>query len=513
MFDRVLVANRGEIAIRVVRACRDLGVETVAVYSEADEGALHTKLADEAVPIGPAPSAESYLVMEKHTEAAHEHGAEAIHPGYGFLAENADFAEHVQDEGLTFVGPEPGPMRTLGNKVEAREAAIEHGVPVSEGSEGAIREASEARAVAEEVGYPLMVKAAAGGGGIGMRIVESEDELEGKIEDARSQAEAAFGVPDVFVEKYLTDPRHIEVQVVGDEHGAVLHLGERECSIQRRYQKLIEEAPSPALDPEERADIGKRAAALAEAVGYTNAGTLEFLYQDGSFHFNEVNTRLQVEHTCTEMVTGIDIVKLQLQVAAGEPLDIRQEDVEIQGHSIECRINAEDPTEDFRPNPGHLEAYRAPSGPGVRVDDGVEPGFTIPDDYDSLVGKLLTWGRTREEATDRMARALDEYVVEGFPTVIPFHQRVMQDEAWRAGDLSTNYLDDRPVLDDLEAEVEEQAHRDRSRAAAVAAALTRAPGGGVRGLARRRQADEDDDAGGSRLSPWVQEARADRGGW
>jgi acetyl-CoA carboxylase biotin carboxylase subunit len=439
MFRKVLIANRGEIALRVVQACRELGVQTVAVYSTADRESLHVVYADEEVCIGPPPSTESYLNVSSLIAAAEITGADAIHPGYGFLSENAHFAEVLRDCNLAWIGPPPEVIRMMGDKAQARETARRAGVPVLPGSREPLVDAAEALLLAEEVGYPVILKAAAGGGGRGMRIVERAEELEGQLGTASEEAAKAFGDGSVYLEKYLTAPRHIETQVFGDKHGNVVHFGERECSIQRRHQKLIEEAPSPALTPELRERMGEAALRLCREVGYENAGTIEFLLdEDGRFYFMEMNTRIQVEHPVTEMVTGVDLVKLQLKVAAGEKLGIPS-GLKARGHAIECRVNAEDP-ETFRPSPGRLTTFHLPGGPGVRVDTHGYEDYVIPPHYDSLVAKVITHGRDREEASVRMLRALDFFVVEGIRTSIPLHRQILQDPEFRAGRLTTRFL-------------------------------------------------------------------------
>jgi acetyl-CoA carboxylase biotin carboxylase subunit len=470
VFDKVLIANRGEIAVRVIRACRELGVATVAVHSEADEGAPFTRLADEAVPLGGFAPGESYLVQEKIIEAAHETGAEAVHPGYGFLSENPDFSRAVTDAGLVFVGPTGDAMEAVGDKVQARETAQTVDVPVSAGSEGGVSTAKDAERVARDIGFPVLLKSAAGGGGMGMRRVDEPDELEPAFKEASQQAESAFGDGRLFVEKFHERPRHVEIQLLGLEDGAV-HLGERECSIQRRYQKLVEEAPSPAVDEDLREEMGAAACRLADEVGYRNAGTAEFLLTEEGFFFNEVNARLQVEHTVTELVTGIDVVKAQLRIAAGEDPGIEQEEVEMRGHGLELRVNAEDPLHDFRPTPGTLEAYEEPKGPFVRVDSGIEAGGAIRQEYDSLIAKLITWGQDREESCARARAALRDFHVDGVETTIPFHLAVLQEEHFLAGDLSTTYLDEVPVLETVKDAAEDAQRRRAARAAAIAAAL------------------------------------------
>jgi acetyl-CoA carboxylase, biotin carboxylase subunit len=438
---KVLIANRGEIAVRIIRACRELGIESVAVYSDADEEALHVRLADEAVHIGPAKAQKSYLNIEAIIEAARDKGAGAIHPGYGFLAENASFAAACRDAGMAFVGPSPETMENIGDKSAARRLAKEADVPVVPGTEGNATP-DEAMEKASEIGYPVMVKAAAGGGGMGIRVVESEGELEEAVKKAGQEAEAAFGEGSVYLERFLSEPRHVEVQVMGDGEGNVVHFYERECSMQRRRQKVIEEAPSPGISDGTREEISQAAVRLAEAADYANAGTVEFLVdEDESFYFIEMNTRIQVEHPVTEMITGIDLVKEQLKVAGGEGLSVGQDEIPLAGHSIEFRINAEDPDKDFFPSPGEVTAVEVPGGPGVRVDTAVFAGYQIPPFYDSMVGKLIVWGADREEALARARRALEEYRLEGIKTTIPLHLRLLDDEAFRSGEYHTGYLE------------------------------------------------------------------------
>ena len=440
--NKVLIANRGEIAVRIIRACRELGISSVAVYSDADEEALHVRLADEAVHIGPAKAQKSYLNIEAIVEAARDKGADAIHPGYGFLAENASFAAACRDAGLAFVGPSPETMENIGDKSAARRLAKEANVPVVPGTEGNATP-DEAMEKAGEIGYPVMVKAAAGGGGMGIRVVESEGELEEAVKKAGQEAEAAFGEGSVYLEKFLSEPRHVEVQVMGDGEGNVVHFYERECSMQRRRQKVIEEAPSPGMSDGTREEISQAAVRLAEAADYANAGTVEFLVdEDESFYFIEMNTRIQVEHPVTEMITGIDLVKEQLRVAGGEGLSVEQDEIPLSGHSIEFRINAEDPDNDFFPSPGEVTAVEVPGGPGVRVDTAVFAGYQIPPFYDSMVGKLVVWGGDREEALARARRALEEYRLEGIKTTIPLHLRLLDDEAFRSGEYHTGYLEE-----------------------------------------------------------------------
>jgi acetyl-CoA carboxylase biotin carboxylase subunit len=440
MFKKILIANRGEIALRIIQACRELGIQTVAVYSTADRDSLHVTYADEDVCIGPPPSKQSYLNISSIISAAEITGADAVHPGYGFLAENAHFAEVLAECKLGWIGPRPEVIRLMGDKAKARQTAKAAGVPVLPGSADPLSDMDEARRIAAEVGYPVILKAAAGGGGRGMRIVFSEEELQGQFSTAREEAEKAFGDGSVYLEKYLVEPRHIEFQVFGDQHGRVVHLGERECSIQRRHQKLIEEAPSPALTPELREEMGTAAVKLCESVGYENAGTIEFLLDsDGRFYFMEMNTRIQVEHPVTEMVTGLDLVKMQLQVAAGEKLTIPN-GLKPRGHAIECRVNAENP-ETFAPSPGPLKTFHLPGGPGTRVDTHGYEDYVIPPYYDSLVAKLIVHDRSRKDAIARMCRALDFFVVEGIQTSIPLHRRILRDPDFVAGRLSTRFME------------------------------------------------------------------------
>jgi len=443
VFDKVLIANRGEIAIRVIRACRELGVGTVAVYSEADADCLHVHYADEAVCIGPPSAAQSYLVMPALVQAALQTGAEAIHPGYGFLAERAEFSALCREQGIKFIGPSPESIGLMGDKATARATMTAAGVPVTPGSEGIIGNAAEAEVVARDLGVPLMVKASGGGGGKGIRIVKDLSELGSAVRQAQAEAEAAFGNGAVYVEKYIGAPRHVEIQVLADGRGHGVHLGERDCSIQRRHQKLIEEAPSPAVDADLRAEMGAAAVAAALAADYEGAGTVEFLLdRDGSFYFMEMNTRVQVEHCVTEMVSGVDIVKTGIRIAAGEGLPLRQEDIELEGHAIEFRINAEDPAQGFMPSPGVVTRWAPPGGPWVRLDSHVYQGYAVPPFYDSLLGKLIVWGRDREEALARSRWALDQFLVDGVKTVIPFHRRVLDHPLFMAGDVTTHFIED-----------------------------------------------------------------------
>jgi acetyl-CoA carboxylase biotin carboxylase subunit len=441
MFSKVLIANRGEIALRVIRACREMGIRTVAVYSQADSESLHVKLADEAYCIGPAPASRSYLHIPAIISTAVVTGAQAIHPGYGFLAENANFAQICQDHRIKFIGPSVSAINEMGDKASARECMRRAGVPVVPGTQGLIEDEQEALAIADKIGYPVIIKATAGGGGKGMRIAGDPEQLGRSLSAARSEAQAAFGEGGVYIEKYLKPIRHVEIQVLADRYGNCIHLGERDCSVQRRHQKLIEEAPSPALTPEMREKMGAAAVLAATNIGYEGAGTVEFIYANGDFYFMEMNTRVQVEHPVTEMITGIDIVKEQIRIAAGEPLSVRQQDVTFTGHSIECRINAEDPDRNFLPSPGRIDAYIAPGGPGVRVDSHAYPGYTIPQFYDSLVSKIIVWGKDREEAIQRMHRALDEYAITGISTTIPFHQRVLANPYFQSGQVTTDFIE------------------------------------------------------------------------
>jgi len=439
--NKIVIANRGEIALRVVRACSEAGIRSVAVFSEADRTSLHVRAADEAYLIGPAPSAESYLRGEKIIEIAHKSGADAIHPGYGFLAENAAFADMVLAAGLTWIGPPPAAMRLLGDKLTARQTVQSAGVPVVPGMDVALNNSAQAAQAAAEIGYPVLIKASAGGGGKGMRIVRSESELEAAVQSAQSESASSFGLGTVYLEKYLEGVRHVEIQLLADEHGNVVHLGERECSIQRRYQKLIEEAPSVAVDAELRARMGSVAVAAARAAGYTSAGTVEFLMDKyRRFYFLEVNTRLQVEHPVTEMVTGLDLVLEQFRIASGRPLKIRQEDIVLNGHAIECRIAAEDPFNNFAPSLGDISAVAEPGGPGVRVDSSIYRGGRVSIYYDPMLAKLIVWAKTRAHAIMRMRRALEEYRVVGVQTNIPFHLRVMQSIDFERGKLDTGYV-------------------------------------------------------------------------
>ncbi|CAN5873918.1 acetyl-CoA carboxylase biotin carboxylase subunit [soil metagenome] len=496
MFNKILVANRGEIALRIIRAARELGVRTVAVYSEADRLAPHVLAADEAYLIGPPPSAQSYLRADELIRVAQATGAEAIHPGYGFLSERAPFMRAVKDAGLVFIGPPADAVEAMGDKTEARKRATAAGVPVVPGTTEPLADAAEAERVAARVGYPVLLKAAAGGGGKGMRVVRTPEETAAAFSAASREALASFGDGSVYVEKFLEGPRHIEIQLLADHHGTVLHLGERECSIQRRHQKLIEEAPSAVLTPEERAAMGATAVAAAQAVGYQGAGTVEFLYQNGEFFFLEMNTRIQVEHPVTELVTGIDLVQWQIRVAAGEALPFTQEQVTFTGHAIECRITSEDPFNGFLPSTGRIQLLEVPTGPGVRWDGGISPGYDVGLFYDPMLAKLIVHAPTREEAIERMKRALLELRVVGVDTSVPFHLRVMDEPDFRAGRLDITYLERHEA--ELLAPVSD---KKQIRAVALAAAL-------LEEEHRSRRSAQRMQAGSGTTSGWKQ-----RGGW
>lgn len=503
MIQSLLIANRGEIALRIIRAAREMGIRTVAVYSEPDRLAPHVLEADAAYLLGPAPSAESYLRSDRIVEVAREAGADAIHPGYGFLAERAEFAQAVEDADLVFVGPRSETIAAMGDKTEARRRMQDAGVPIVPGLVDPVADAEAALEAADGIGYPVLLKAAAGGGGKGMRVVEEPDGLTRAFEAAQREALAAFGDDSVYLERYLDAPRHVEIQILGDSQGTVLHLAERECSIQRRHQKLIEEAPSPVLTPEKREEMGAAAVRAAEAVEYVGAGTVEFLYQDGDFFFLEMNTRLQVEHPVTELVTGLDLVVWQLRVAGGEALPMRQEDIRLTGHAVECRITSEDPLRGFLPSTGTVTHLEVPTGPGVRWDGGIQEGFEVSLHYDPLLAKLIVHAPTRAAAISRMARALDELVVGGIETSAPFHRRVMDEEDFREGRLTIRYLEEHPEI--LDGEIPE----GEARAAALAAALLeeedrqrhRAPRIGRAG----------DGHADTRLSAWRRSSRPWRG--
>ena len=449
MIKKVLIANRGEIAVRIIRACKEMNLETVAVYSEADREALHVQLADEAYCIGPTASKDSYLNYTNIMSVATITGVDAIHPGYGFLAENADFAEICRECNIIFIGPSPEAIQKMGIKDVAKATMKEAGVPVVPGSEGIVETVEDAVKVSESIGYPVIIKATAGGGGKGIRVARDEAALRKGVAITQQEAATAFGNPGVYIEKYIEDFRHVEIQVLADNYGNVVHLGERDCSIQRRLQKLVEETPSPALSPEKRKEMGDAAVKAAQAVNYSGAGTIEFIFDaDGSFYFMEMNTRIQVEHPVTEYVTGIDLIKEQINVANGEKLSFSQEDVTFSGWAIECRINAENPKKNFMPSPGRVTMYLPPGGPGVRVDSAVYPGYMIPPFYDSMVAKIITHGKTREEAVDKMKRALSETVVEGIETTIPFHLKLFNHPVFVKGDFNTKFLETYPIMDE-----------------------------------------------------------------
>jgi acetyl-CoA/propionyl-CoA carboxylase biotin carboxyl carrier protein len=522
MFSKVLIANRGEIAVRIMRACEELGIATVAVYSELDRDALHVKRADDAYLLGPGPAGESYLSIEKLLEVIKTSGAEAVHPGYGFLAENAAFAKALEDSGTIFIGPPSSAIEAMGSKTRARELMEKAGVPIVPGTTEPVETIEDASKVIEEtIGYPVAVKAAGGGGGKGFRVALTEDKLKDAFEGAAREGEKFFGDATVYLERYLPDPRHVEVQVLADSHGNVIHLGERDCSLQRRHQKLIEEAPAPAVDEKLRARIGKIATDAAAAVGYTGAGTIEGLLQDGEYFFLEMNTRVQVEHCVTEMVTGIDIVKEGIRVAAGETLSISQDDVELRGHAIECRINAEDASKNFAPAPGTIGDYREPTGPGVRVDSGVGPGSEITPMYDPMVAKLIVWDADRQQATARMLRALGEYEITELKTLIPFHQAILATDQWANAETCRDLIENRDWLKQLafpaaapsDDEDKDEANVEQSYTVEVsgkrfdvkvigppfaggAATNGAAPGGGVAAAGARRPARRERSGGG-----------------
>ena len=442
MFKKILIANRGEIAVRIIRACHEMGIKVVAIYSETDKDAMHVKLSDEAYCIGKTAVKDTYLNVQNILCVAIHTKAEAIHPGYGFLSENTDFAKMCEEFGITFIGPKPDIINKIGDKSNAKDTMKSAGVPIVPGSDGEIEHIEEAIEIVKNIGYPVIVKASAGGGGKGMRVVNSEDELISSIETAQKEAQNYFGNPMVYIEKYLEYTRHVEIQLVGDNYGNVVHLGERDCSIQRRHQKLVEESPSPALNEDLRNAMGHAAVKVAKAINYNSVGTVEFLLdEDNNFYFMEMNTRIQVEHGVSEMITGIDLLKEQIAIAAGEKLSLTQEDVKINGCAIECRINAEDPAMNFIPTPGKINNYIAPGGIGIRIDSAVYTGYVIPPFYDSMVSKVISWGRTREEAISRMKRALDEFVIDGVKTTIPFHKKLMDNETFRKGNFNTKFLE------------------------------------------------------------------------
>jgi len=439
-FKKILIANRGEIAVRVIRAARELGIQTVAVYSTADKESLHVSLADEAVCIGEAPSSESYLQMPSVIAAAVSRGADAIHPGYGFLSERSVFVEMVRAHGIEFIGPLPSHIDTMGDKSTARDTMKAAGVPTVPGSDGIVANSQEAMAAADEIGFPIMIKATAGGGGRGMRLAQTKEEFLGLYTAAQQEAMAAFGNGDCYLERYVSNPRHIEFQVLADKYGNVVHLGERDCSIQRRNQKLLEEAPSPVLTPEVRKAMGEAAVQAAKSIGYIGVGTIEFLWEPAGFYFMEMNTRIQVEHPVTEMITGVDLIREQIKAAMGYPLELKQEDIQIRGHAIECRINAEDAFQNFRPGPGRITAYLPPGGPHVRMDSHIYTDYTVPPNYDSLLGKLICWADDRDACINRTRRALEEMVISGVPTTIDYHRNILDNEYFKAGDVDTGFI-------------------------------------------------------------------------
>jgi acetyl-CoA carboxylase biotin carboxylase subunit len=470
MFEKILIANRGEIALRIMRTCRELGISTVAVYSDIDKNALHTRYADESYHIGPNPPLQSYLNADRIIKVAQEHEAEAIHPGYGFLAENPEFAWKCEENKIVFIGPNSWALAKTGDKLSSREIAAKEGIPVTPGSDGAV-ENDTAPEIAKDIGYPVILKSSAGGGGISMGVVEEEKDLLKSLEIAQSSSLSSFGNPNIFIEKYLRNPRHIEFQILADTHGNVIHLGERECSIQRRFQKLVEEAPSVVVDADKRKEIGERAVNMARLAEYVNAGTIEFLYDGTEFYFNEVNARLQVEHPVTELVTGLDLVKEQLRIAAGEELNHTEKDVHPRGWAMECRINAEDPYNNFLPSPGTVLDYEPPGSIGVRIDSGIVAGSEIPTFYDPLFAKIIVWARTREVVVKRMSRALREWRIEGIETNIPFHLKILEDDSFRKGEIDTAFVQRKDIVDKLRKEGEELRVELRKRAAAISAAL------------------------------------------
>ena len=506
MFRKVLIANRGEIAVRVERACRELGVRSVAVHSDVDRASLHVRLADEAYNIGPAPSRESYLVISKILDVARKAQCDAVHPGYGFLAENPAFARACAGEGITFIGPSAEAMEKLGSKTAARRIARDEGVPTVPGTLDPIERLEEAIETARVIGFPVVLKAVAGGGGKGMRRIESEAEFAGAWRDATSEAQNAFGDGRVYLEKFVVKPRHVEIQVLGDQHGNMLFLGERECSVQRRYQKVIEEAPSPIMTPELRDSMGKAAVKLARAGGYANAGTVEFLVDaERKFYFLEMNTRLQVEHPVTEMVTSLDLVKAQMRISAGERIPFKQEDVAMRGHAIECRIYAEDPENNFLPSPGKVLDRRIPAGPGIRMDDGVYIGWTVPNEYDPLLGKLIAWGSDRADAIARLRRALGEYYASGIRTNVGLFQRIIESQDFQKGEIHTRWLDD--FLKAPRGEAGPPANEHAEEAALIASALWHATYGNGN-VARATSGSE----GSADVSKWKTEARREQVG-
>jgi acetyl-CoA carboxylase, biotin carboxylase subunit len=488
MFRKVLIANRGEIALRVIRACRELKISTVAVFSQADRDSLHVRLADESVCIGPPAPAQSYNYIARLISAAEVTGADAIHPGYGFLSENAHFAEVCASSGFVFIGPTPEMIRAMGDKAVARSTMKAAGLPLVPGSEGTLADVDEASALARQIGYPVIIKAAAGGGGRGMRVAWDDKSLRSSFGIAQAEAGSAFNNNAVYLERYIARPRHIEFQLFGDRHGNLIHLGERECSVQRNHQKLIEEAPSPFLSPEQRKQVGEAAVRGAQSIGYLNAGTMEFLFdQDGSFYFMEMNTRIQVEHPVTEEVTGLDLVKEQIRVAAGDTLSLKQEDIEWRGHAIECRINAEDHEHGFRPSPGKITYWYRPGGPGLRVDSHVYAGYTVPPYYDSMIGKLIAYGKSRDEARVRMEIALDEMIVEGIQTTIPFHRLALRHPRFQKGDIDTRFVEELLKPEGAPAAKEAPKEDGAGEAVGVAAGDGAPSGDGAAKGARRRK--------------------------
>jgi acetyl-CoA carboxylase biotin carboxylase subunit len=501
MFKKILIANRGEIAVRIARACREMGIASAAVFSDADRAALHVRLSDEAYPVGPAPSRDSYLRIDKLMEVARRAGCDALHPGYGFLAENPELARACAANNITFIGPSPEAMERLGSKTAARQLASRAGVPMVPGTKHPIENFNDAGSIAKGLGYPVLLKAVAGGGGKGMRIVSAESEMAGAWRDASSEALNAFGDAQLYLEKYVDRPRHIEIQIFGDAHGRIVHLGERECSVQRRHQKVIEESPSPVMTPELRRAMGESAVRLAEEAGYTNAGTVEFLVDDNrNFYFLEVNTRLQVEHPVTELVTGLDLVKLQIRAAAGEPLPFSQEDVKLSGHAVECRLYAEDPHDQFFPSPGKILSRRVPSGPGIRLDDGVYEGFAVSTEYDPMLGKLIAWGQDRVEAIARLRRALEEHSVTGIKTNSGLLLSVLRDPEFLRGEIYTRWLDER--LPDLLAGEHTREHDVPAEDAAILAALLQTLSGKDTASANGAEAQAE--------SRWKREARIEQ---
>jgi acetyl-CoA carboxylase biotin carboxylase subunit len=501
MFRKILIANRGEIAVRIARACREMGITSAAVFSDADRAALHVRLSDEACRIGPAPSRESYLRIDKVMEAARHAGCDALHPGYGFLAENPELARACIANKITFIGPSPEAMERLGSKTAARQLAARAGVPMVPGTKDPIENLSDAGKIARELGYPVLLKAVSGGGGKGMRLVTADSEMAGAWRDAASEALNAFGDARLYLEKYVDRPRHIEIQIFGDAHGRIVHLGERECSVQRRHQKVIEESPSPVMTPDLRRAMGEAAVRLAKEAGYANAGTVEFLVDaQRNFYFLEVNTRLQVEHPVTEMVTGLDLVKLQIRVAAGEPLPFSQEDIRLSGHAVECRLYAEDPSNQFFPSPGTILSRRTPSGPGIRLDDGVYEGFTVSTEYDPMLGKLIAWGQDREEASARLVRALEEHSVTGIKTNSGLLLGILRDPEFLRGEIFTRWLDEK--LPHLLAEMQTQERDVVAEDAAILAALLHSLGAKDAAPANGVAAEAE--------SRWKREARLDQ---